>query len=122
MHDVKLCSCSSLTSTPAPRVQATSLEQLWREYSPGTSSELKATSSHLSIPSSLSPPVSPARQITTPPKGEAELDHMRRQLHDFGQERDRLRLSGAGSETEKMQVEKERALQEVANLKVGIYS
>ena len=47
---------------------------------------------------------------------------MRRQLHDFGQERDRLRLSGAGSEMEKMQVEKERALQEVANLKVGINS
>ena len=84
-------------------------------------SQLKGTSSHPSIPASLSPPVSPTRQFI-PPRGEAELDHMRRQLHDFGQERDRLRLSGAGSETEKLQVEKERALQEVARLKVGFYA
>lgn len=45
---------------------------------------------------------------------------MRRQLHDLGQKRDQERLSGASSEVEKLRVEKERALQEVARLKVCV--
>ena len=44
---------------------------------------------------------------------------MRRQLHDMGQRRDQERLIGASSEVEKLRVEREKALQDVARLKVG---
>lgn len=43
---------------------------------------------------------------------------MRRQLHDMGQRRDQERLIGASS-VEKLRVEREKALQDVARLKVG---
>ena len=45
---------------------------------------------------------------------------MRRQLHDMGQRRDQERLIGASSEVEKLRVEREKALQDVARLKVGL--
>ena len=44
---------------------------------------------------------------------------MRRQLHDMGQRRDQERLIGASSEVEKLRVEREKALQDAARLKVG---
>lgn len=46
---------------------------------------------------------------------------MRRQLHDMGQRRDQERLIGASSEVEKLRVEREKALQDVARLKVSLH-
>lgn len=107
--------------------QATSFEQLWKEYSP-LASQLKPTSSHPMLLQSFSTPppdlpqeLPPSAGASMGVKGEAELDHMRQQLHDLGQRQDQERLVGASSEVEKQRVEKEKALQEVTRLKVGAY-
>lgn len=72
-------------------------------------------------PPDLPQELPPSAGASTGVKGEAELDHMRQQLHDLGQRRDQERLVGASSEVEKQRVEKEKALQEVTRLKVGAY-
>lgn len=77
---------------------------------------MKLTSSQPTLPQSPSPTGASAGQ-----KWEAELDQMRRQLHDMGQRRDQERLIGASSEVEKLRVEREKALQDVARLKVSLH-
>ena len=84
--------------------QATSFDQLWKEYSP-LSSQMMLTASQPSLPHS---PLSELQES----KHDAELERMRQKLHDLGHRRDQERLSTSGpifSETEKIAMEKEKA-------------
>lgn len=83
--------------------QATSFDQLWREYSP-ISSQMKLTTSQPSLPHSPSSELHSSKQ-------DSELEKMRQQLHNLGYRRDQERLSSSGpifTEAEKRAMEKEK--------------
>ena len=78
--------------------QATSFDQLWREHS-AYLSELKSTTSHPVLPRT------PSSEMGSPRK-EEELEHMRQQLHDLGEQMDKERQATA-ADVEKTKLEKE---------------
>ncbi len=92
--------------------QATSLEQLLKDYNP------HASSLSSSQPSSVAG--EPSGGLPTKTEADLELEAMRQQLHDLGRLRDQKRLGGAESELEKLKVENELNQQENARLRVSI--
>ena len=76
-------------------LQATSFDQLWREHS-AYLSELKSTTSHPVLP----------RVPSSEMEESNKMEHMRKQLHNLGEQRDKERQS-ASSEAERLKMEKE---------------
>lgn len=80
--------------------QATSYDQLWREHS-AYLSELKSTASHPVLPRA------PSSEMELAMKDQ-ELEQMRQQLHELGEQKDKERQAATNARSVKLEKENKK--------------